>query len=291
MIPNKKLSYDRFYDLSNSIDRKIFEMRYGKESYLTVPCGNCPACIEKKANDWACRIYYEWLHSSSSSFFTLTYNDESLLYNDVTLNFGFEDLTYSLPQLSKPHVQKFIHDLRKLTGNGLRYFLGAEYGETLGRPHYHVIFFNYPNDIDIYEAVNQVWNYGNIQCSQEVNIQRVMYVAKYIYSSSLLPYGNVISGFQKPFILMSRRPGLGYQYFQNEKIVKYHNDNLDTTICLDVENKRLGLPRYYRSKIFSDENKEILYRNWIDNPVKEPTQEEIRIFLKRFNKKKRGKSI
>lgn len=288
-IANPKCDKKGFY-LYNKFDEEMYKLKYGKEAYIDVPCGKCEACIERKANDWSSRIYYEWLYSTTSCFFTLTYADEFLKYDDVTLHLGSYSETHKLPLLCKDHVQKFMKRIRKALGNGVRFFLGGEYGEDTGRPHYHVVLFNYPDVESIYDIIAKCWSFGGIEVSEEMNVKRVMYVAKYIYSSSLLPNGNVIDNFQKPFILCSRRPGLGYQYFQDKQMRDYHNRELDTSVALD-EGKRLGMPRYYRDKIFTADSKEELYRRWIDSPREKPRIEEVEIFLNRFKKKKRGKSI
>lgn len=289
-IPNPKLHYDRFYNLGNFRDRKTFEMRYGKESYLTVPCGKCEACIERKSNDWASRIYYEWLYAKTSKFLTLTYADHFLTWSNVELNVGSFYEYHRLPTLVKRDVQLFMKRLRKRLGNGLRFFLGGEYGEDTGRPHYHLMLLDYDKiyDDDILEIAQSAWSYGGVT-QGESNIQRCMYVAKYIYSTSNFDF-RFCKGLQKPFTLQSRRPGLGYKYFQNKSNIDYHNRTLDKTISLD-ENKKMGMPRYYRDKIFTEENKEILYRQWLDEPQTPPSPDEIAVFLNRFNNKKRGKSI
>lgn len=291
-IPNKKLikSLDVYYNLNNSVDRKLYEMRYGKEAYIDVPCGKCPACIERKSNDWAARVYYEWLYSKISQFCTLTYSDEFLPMSDVTIQLGSYIEQHYLPTLSKEHVQKFMKRFRKMCGNGIRFFLGGEYGEDGGRPHYHLMLVDYPikyND-ELVDIIKSAWSYGNVETG-DTNIQRCIYVAKYIYSSSTFDF-RYITGLQKPFTLQSRRPGLGYKYYQDKKIIDYYNSTLDKSISID-DGKKLGMPRYYRDKIFTQENKELLYKNWLEDTTPPPTRDEIEIFLKRFNKKKRGKSI
>lgn len=279
------------YNLSFECDVKRFERHYGKEAYLTVPCGKCEACIERKSNDWACRIYHEWLYSDSSAFFTLTYSDEFLTYNDVVIDYAGYYEHLEVPVLCKRDVQLFMKRLRKKLGNGLRFFLGGEYGEQFGRPHYHFVLFNYPKDVDLIEVVKSCWSYGNVQCSEEMNIKRVMYVAKYIYCSSLLPNNRaILKNFVPPFILCSRMPGLGYQYVNDKEVRDYHNRTLETRVSLD-DGKQLSMPRYFRNKIFNDESKEKIYQEWINNPPPPPTEAEVYVFLKRFNKKKRGKSI
>ena len=280
---------DKFY-LSNTSDRKTVEIMYKDKMYIDVPCGKCPACIERKSNEWATRIYYEWINSKSAQFFTLTYAEEHLTHNYVTLHYPTYDEEVLLPVLCKRDVQLFMKRLRKRLGNGIRFFLGGEYGEEFGRPHYHFILFNYPSNIsedDLLQYVVDSWSYGMVQ-SGETNIKRVMYVAKYIYSATQLQ-DNTIDGFVKPFILCSRRPGLGLSYV-TDKTKKYHNDTLETCVFME-DGKIMPMPRYYRDKLFTDENKQILFDRYLDEEHDSPTPDEIRLFLKRFNQKKKKKKL
>lgn len=272
--------------------RELLIDEYGDKAFIKVPCGHCEACIARKSNEWAARIYYEWIHSKSAMFFTLTYSDEFLTVNPIRFRYGgviFSE-TFEVPVLSKRDVQKFIHKLRKKLGNGLRYFLGGEYGEQFGRPHYHFILFNYnpklTND-DLESLVKKCWSYGNVQVG-DTNIRRVMYVAKYIYSSSTFD-SSYVENFVKPFILTSRRPGIGSQYINND-IIEYHNRTLDKSVVVD-NNVHLPMPRYYKDKIFTDESKDIMFDIYINNPPDPPTEAEIRLFLKRFNEKKKNKTL
>ncbi len=289
-IANPRCDKKGFYIKQNEFDDKLYRLKYGKEAYIQVPCGKCESCIERKSNEWASRIYHEWLYAPTSAFLTLTYREENLPMSEVIYGIGTYTDKVVMPNLSKLDIQNFMKRLRNVLGNGLRFFVGGEYGETDGRPHYHLALFSFSskfNDI-IYDVVKEVWRNGNVTYG-DMNINRVMYVAKYIYSSSLVD-DHLVKGLQKPFILCSRRPGLGYRYYLDKENRDYHNRTLDTSIPID-DNKKLGMPRYYKDKLFTEESREKLYRDWIDNPPKPPRKNEINVFLNRFNKKKRGKSI
>lgn len=279
------------YVINGRFCMSAFQSRYGKEAVVEVPCGHCEACLSRKANEWATRIYYEWLESKTSKFYTLTYAEEYLTWNDVTFILGAKKQTFELPVLSKRDVQLFMKRLRKKLGVGLRFFLGGEYGENFGRPHYHFILFNYPKhltDEELDDIVQKCWSYGNIQ-SGDTNISRVKYVAKYIFSSSLFP-NKLIKNWVKPFILTSRKPGLGLHYI-NSTTKEFHNESLDTRVYMEDDGVLMPMPRYYRDKIFTDESKEKLYNRWIDEPPTPPTESEVEIFLNRFYKRKKNKSI
>ncbi len=286
-IFNPTLSLDR-YDKTFDLDK--LKAIYGDKLYINVPCGKCEACIERKSNEWATRIYHEWLMSDTAYFCTLTYAEEFLPINVVTMRSVDREEQFELPSLCKRDVQLFMKRLRKRLGNGLRFFLGGEYGEDDGRPHYHFVIFNYPkkyeDDLDM--IVQGAWSYGMIQ-TNGLNIQRIMYVAKYIYSSSTWTK-EMMQGLQLPFTLSSRRPGLGSCYCNDMSNIRYHNKTLETVVTID-DGKVMPMPRYFRDKIFSKENKQILLEKFINEPPKPPTKDEINVFLKRFREKKKKKRL
>ena len=65
---------------------------------LVVPCGKCYACRERKASDWAIRMYHEAQMHHASTFITLTYDNEHLPENGT---------------LKIEHFQKFMKRFRK----------------------------------------------------------------------------------------------------------------------------------------------------------------------------------
>lgn len=123
---------------------------------MSVPCGQCLGCRMDRSKDWATRIVHEaqyWEEKgSTSTFITLTYNDEHLPL-DRSVN----------PE----HFQKFMKRLRKAyPGKTIRYFHCGEYGEKYRRPHYHAILFN----IDFEDKI--LWKYSNGKKRDPIYISR-----------------------------------------------------------------------------------------------------------------------
>lgn len=266
----------------------LYRAKYGDEAYIQVPCGKCEACITRKANEWGTRVYYEWLHSKTACFVTLTYSDEFLHYGDVYFeHVDFKELAH-WALLNKRDCQLFMKRLRKLIGNGVRFFLGAEYGEQTTRPHYHLILFNYPQEYKetIYDVIAKCWSLGTITVN-ESNINRVRYVAKYCYSQSQIDT-KLVKNFVKPFILCSRRPAIGHQYICSTTI-DYHNTQLEPIV--PMEDFNMPMPRYYREKIFTNDSKEELYQRFINDDTPPPSEDEIKVFKKRFYEKKKNKVL
>lgn len=196
---------------------------------LMVPCGRCIACRLNKARGWSIRIMHEVKTSKVSCFVTLTYNDENLPKDKSLV---VED------------CQKFFKRLRKNTKLKLRYFLGGEYGEKEGRPHYHAVIFGLSKEF--HAEIERSWGLGYVTVN-DVTPERAMYVAKYttkkLSGSAVFHY----NGRKPEFGLMSRRPGIGHDYLDiNGSFIENNG------FCV-VKGNKVSLPRYYSEKIFKTE--------------------------------------
>lgn len=187
-----------------------YQKRFGCENVFLIPCGSCPSCQLERRKEWSIRCALEAKCHLDNCFITLTYDEKNVVFKPI-----------------KRDLQLFIKNIRNL-GYKVRYFGCGEVG-SLGRSHYHIIIFGYlPKDM-VYvhqsksgeacytsEEVNKCWNRG-IAIVQYFSPAVGGYVAGYV-SKKL--------GSSDGFILMSRRPGLGYGYFLDHKDELYVNDNI-----------------------------------------------------------------
>lgn len=171
------------------------------ERVQRVPCGKCTNCIKRKVNDYFVRNYYEWIKARARGctyFITLTYADDIL-----------PRLDDGTPCFDSRHISLFIKRLQKnMELKGLRpdfkYFIVAEYGGELGRPHYHgfLHLYDVPNTISnqwiVKELVAKSWtkkddrkewhankemdlfDMQRIDCQPLGDIAGIRYVSKYI---------------------------------------------------------------------------------------------------------------
>lgn len=181
---------------------------------LALPCGRCVGCLSARATEWARRCSHEARCFESNVFVTLTYDDEH-----VPRDGG----------LVPEHLQLFVKRLRKAAtyvkalqtdGSGVRFFACGEYGARTGRPHYHALLFNLGladkfrvgKDLFSSPAIAALWQYGEHKIG-EVTGASAAYVAKYNVKSFGKEYcdedGAVL---QRPFLRMSRRPGIGARW-------------------------------------------------------------------------------
>lgn len=193
------------------------------------PCGKCPVCRMKYRKQMAVRIYMEKCieRPVHSYFVTLTYDDEHIPTVLGRSCFKKEDLVTFLDSLR--------HRLRR-DGFLLRYFGTCEYGEEGYRPHYHFLFYLYPEGWDpqgIYpssparrypkyitqdgklrpyfgvKVLESLWNKGFVYTGY-TSLEATLYCTAYALKDDEALERDWI-GYEegKPFRLFSLRPGLG----------------------------------------------------------------------------------
>lgn len=231
----------------------------GTREYVQTPCGICANCRKNFAHMWGTRIYHESRMYPVSTFLTLTYSNENLPIG-----------TYGIPTLVKDDVQKFMKRLRQwLYPQKVRFFCGAEYGDTTKRPHYHLALFGVsPQDDRIFDHFEKqddgylcrckAWNLG-LSHVGEVDIGSANYIGGYCLKKVMGKGAKQYyedKGILAPFSLMSRRPGIGFDYME-----KYADEFIKHGNCL-VNSQATGLPRYYKEKLnFKDTD---FYHDFMD---------------------------
>lgn len=233
--------------------------KYLHQREITVPCARCGFCLATKRSDWSQRLNVEWRYSSHSAFVTLTYANPHLRFDNVS--------GVPRPQLVKADLQKWFKRVRK-AGYRFRYYAVGEYGSKTYRPHYHVLLFgNVPEQV-----LRQTWDKGVIHIGN-VTQASVGYCCKYIVNSKV---SDMINGRERPFSIMSRKPGIGAQYLTNAMKAWHKSDRKNYMI---VDGQKRHLPRYYKEKIFSK-----IDRVRISNRAQRDSLESLRAELLRLGK-------
>lgn len=231
-----------------------------EEYAITVPCGKCLVCLTHKRSEWAFRLEQEYKFSHSAQFVTLTYDQKHVASNG---------------SLVKKHLQDYLKRLRKSNGeNRIRYYATGEYGTHHGRPHYHLLLFNAENC-----SIRSAWrdrkgnSIGSVHIGS-VNSASVAYVLKYMVQPLV-----VVEGIQKPFAVMSRAYGIGARYL-SDQMVAWHRED-DRNYCIR-EGIKIRLPRFYKSKIWYNENdKERVSKASLLSSL-EQSEKEIKFFKNRY---------
>lgn len=220
--------------------------------WYEIPCGQCVGCRLNRAREWSIRIMNELVYHKDACFLTLTYDDDHLPDD------------YSI---SKYEFQKFMKRFRKEFGQNVRYFASGEYGDHGQKrwinPHYHVILFGVSPADPIFKFVSfrkskkgfcgvkvklNSWNKGDCFVG-DVTYESAAYVARYCAKSfenldNHIPTKDYYlqNCLLPPFLLMSRRPGIGAKYVANNSARLIRR-----LYVIGKDGKQFPLPRFYKN--------------------------------------------
>jgi len=206
---------------------------------LSVPCGQCIGCRLERSRQWAIRCYHEASLHEKNCFITLTYDDAHLPENK---------------SLIMKHYQDFMKRLRKEYGEGIRFFACGEYGDKTHRPHYHALLFghafpdqrlhsqNHGHKLYRSESLERLWPDGFSSIGQ-VNWSTASYVARYVLKKATGELAGMYEGVEEPFVLMSRRPGLGSAWYAANETDVYPRGTI-----IVGEGKERRPPRFFENK-------------------------------------------
>lgn len=225
-----------------------FNPRDGYEDrWISVPCGRCPGCLLARSFQWSVRCTVESYYHKESYFLTLTYSKENLPEDGC---------------LNRAHFQSFMKRLRKhFSGYKLKVFYCGEYGDKRNRPHYHAIIFGLPLQQKDYRLIpvgyskkgymnysnphiTRLWGKGLVTIGT-FSSDAASYVAQYTLKKSKKNY--FCKKAVKPFIGMSRRPSIGFQFFKEHLMDIFRRGYFNFKTKKD--NLFVPFIRYYR-KLF-----------------------------------------
>lgn len=207
---------------------------------VQVACGQCVGCRVDRTEDWTTRIMHEVSTHELNQFITLTYDDKHLPADG---------------SLVKGDFQKFMKRLRKQHGK-LRYFAVGEYGDQLGRPHYHAVLFGidfadkrphskneHGDQLYTSDTLDRIWGKGHAFYGK-VTVQSARYVAKYCIKKVNGQLADDHYGSRIPeFACMSLKPGIGQSWFDRFGSDVYPSD------YVVLNGKKRAPPRFYDSKL------------------------------------------
>lgn len=216
---------------------------------IRLPCGQCIGCRLERSRQWAVRCMHEKSLYDDNVFLTLTYNNDHLPADGT---------------LVKRHLVLFMKRLRKLKGAGVRFYACGEYGETTRRPHYHLLLFNcdfedkrfYKNAkrgerLYTSEICSRLWPMG-YSVLGSVDFDSCAYVARYIMEKrngllaekhyNWVDHDGVCHSVIPEFTVMSRRPGIGWEWFSRYGEHAYQHDSVI------MNGREVRPPKFYDTK-------------------------------------------
>lgn len=205
----------------------------GRSAKRPLACGQCIGCRLEYSRDWAVRIVHEAQMHEHNVFVTLTYK-----VDPVTL----------VPIDWKRFIRRVVDAY-----GPTRYFMGGEYGERGGRPHFHAVLFGRRfadgrsfgksgSGFPIFESgeLSDLWSHGFASYGA-VTFESAAYIARYVMKkvngdAAAEHYG----GRLPEYCRMSLKPGIGSTWFD-----KFGESDVKPRGKVYVNGHECNAPRYY----------------------------------------------
>lgn len=243
-------------------------------NYIEIPCGQCVGCRLDYSRQWATRCMLEAKQYEHNQYITLTYDEDHVTWKmGANRDTGeIEPVTTLIPD----HLTKFMKDLRRyykhhFNHDNIRFYACGEYGSQTHRAHYHLIIFNLPINDKVFlkynktgeklytsETIQKIWKKGLISVG-DVTWNSAAYVARYVMkkikgNDSARTYE--LLGIEPEFVRMSRKPGIAWQYFDENKDKIYECDEIIIT-NKDGLGEKVKPSKYY-DRLYDIDNPEFM---------------------------------
>lgn len=184
----------------------------------------------------------------TGQFVTLTFSEEAL--RKVEEQAG----TNEANTVAKTAVRLFRWRWKKKYGKSIKHWIIPELGhKNTERLHLHGILYTDKTK----EEISERWQYGKVDVGYSMNEKVINYVVKYITKED-----KDHKGFRGR-VLPSPGLGKGFMERSDWKQNKFKGEKTDETYKLN-NGQKIGLPKYYKNKIYSDEEKEKLWMQKVD---------------------------
>ena len=240
-----------------------------------VPCGKCLGCRLEYSRKWAVRCMLEAKQYEHNAFITLTYDKNNVKWvTGVNRDTGeIEPVTTLVPD----DLTKFMKDLRRYykyhyNHDNIRFYACGEYGSKTHRAHFHIIAFNLPifdkekyfinaggEQVYISQTLFEIWQKKGRVTIGDVTWNSAAYVARYVMKKIKGPDSEETYkklGIVPEFVRMSRKPGIAWQYYDENKDKIYECDEIIFT-NKDGKGEKIKPCKYY-DRLYDLENPEFM---------------------------------
>ena len=232
----------------------IPEMKDERAMYVPVGCGKCIECMKQKKRNWQVRLLEDIKVNKNAYFITLTFTDQNLI--DLRKVIKFKSMKVDIDnEIAKVGVRRWLERIRKRSGKSCRHWLVTELGHNNTEGiHLHGLIWT----DDINRAMIE-WSklYGITYVGKFVSEITVNYIVKYINKMDLDHKG------YKPIVLTSSGIGKNYIGTFNSNRNKFKGIDTKESYKLNTGNE-ISMPSYYRNKIYTDEERELLWMQMLD---------------------------
>lgn len=216
--------------------------------YIPAKCGCCIECRKEKQREWRVRLEEE-LRSNFGYFTTLTISPKGIKEIEEKTGLKWEE---NPNEIATKALRLFLERVRKETKKSIKHWCVTELGEERDRIHLHGIFFGQKSA----ELIRKHWKYGFIFIGDYCNTRSVNYMSKYMLKV------DIKHPTFKQIVLAS--PGIGSGYFNRKAYLwqKQNYKNINVATYTFRNGTKMAMPKYYKNKIFTEEEREIM---WINN--------------------------
>ena len=157
-------------------------------------------------------------------------------------------------------IRMYTERWRKKYKTAQRHWMITELGhKNSERIHLHGIIWNTTNTDkeEFRKDIEQKWTYGNVYIGDYVNEKTINYITKYITKLDTYHKG------YKQKIITSK--GIGKAYINSEQAKRNQYKGEETNTTYKAENGYIiELPRYYKDKLYNEEEKRQLWTNLLN---------------------------
>lgn len=226
-------------------DRRLF--------YIPVKCGCCIECRKEKQREWRVRLEEE-LRTSFGYFTTLTISQEKIKEIESTTGLKWEE---NPNEIATKALRLFLERVRKDTGKSIKHWCVTELGEKKDRIHLHGIFFGQKSA----ELIRKHWKYGFVFIGGYCNSRSVNYMTKYMLKV------DIKHPEFKQIVLASKGIGSGYMDRLDYLWQKQNYKNINVATYTFRNGTKMAMPKYYRNKIFTEKEREIMWINTLNKGI------------------------
>lgn len=250
--------------------------------YVPTGCGKCMECRKQYSREWQARLHEDIKTNKNGVFITLTLSTEAL--RELNAKVEYDRMMMSSAEREKniwqhewdgykrdneiitKAVRLFNERWRKKTGKAPRHWLVSELGhKNTEHIHMHGIIWT-----DDYKMIKDKWQYGYVWDGYTKNGKRINYVNGETigYMTKYITKTDLIHKTYKAIILSSNGIGADYVNTYNAKLNRYkETGETNQTYRLESGHK-IALPKYWRNKIYTDEEKEKLWIEMLDREIR-----------------------
>lgn len=238
------------------------------------PCRKCLPCLQRRQQEWVTRLTEELRQYDCNYYLTFTYDEDRVPVDEAGQYCFDSDRIIKLHRdLRKRYEQGFFKNpcFKEIKGSPeffalpkdqkIRYYLTSEYGPTsTERSHYHAVYYNM--GIDLYTAellFKLLWPDGFIRCLPAWP-GSAGYISKYLVKDNLESESYTDDTRQSPISIMSK--GLGKSYIKRMK--SFHEQDPYNRTSYQYHGQKSKMSRYYRQKIFSEDVRDRLYHDYMN---------------------------